>query len=120
MFLTPANVLQYLIDHNFADLETVVDGRFAVRDLSHRNHNFRVTCGLREYLVKQVKRWSSGGRDNIDTEGSLYSLVRADDRFVSLRDLMPESYGYDPEHSILIQQFLAGQSDMHEVPDRFS
>jgi aminoglycoside phosphotransferase (APT) family kinase protein len=120
MFLTEANVLHYLVERNFADLEAVVDGQFSVRDLSYRNYNFGVTCGRREYLVKQPKKWTPAGRGSIDSEASFYWHVRTDASFLPLRGLVPESYGYDPQHSILILKFLPGQIALHHAPDPFS
>jgi hypothetical protein len=120
MFLTEANVLHYLVERNFAGLEAVVDGQFTVRNLSYRNYNFGVTCGRREYLVKQPKKWTPAGRDTIDSEASFYWQVRTDPRFLPLRGLVPESYGYDPLHSILILKFLPNQTTLHHAADRFS
>jgi len=120
MFLTEANVLHYLVERNFAGLEAVVDGQFTVRNLSYRNYNFGVACGRREYLVKQPKKWTPAGRGSIDSEASFYWLVRTDPRFLPLRDLVPESYGYDPLHSILILKFLPNQTTLHHATDRFS
>jgi len=120
MFLTEANVLHYLVEHNFADLESVVDGQFAVRNLSHRNHNFRVTVGSREYLVKQPKKWTAAGRASVEIEAAFYWYVRTDRRFESLRGMVPESYGYDPLNSILILHFIPQQIAIQEAPDGFS
>lgn len=120
MFLTEANVLHYLVERNFAEMGAVVDGRFTVRSLSYRNYNYAVTCGRREYLVKQPKKWTPAGRGSIDGEASFYWQVRTDPRFRPLRSLVPESYGYDPLHSILILKFLPHQTTLHHAPDRFS
>src|ERR1035438_3137823 len=120
MFLTEANVLHYLVERNFAGMEAVVDGRFTVRNLSYRNYNFGVACGSREYLVKQPKKWTVSGRGSIDSEASFYWHVRTDPRFLTLRPLVPESYGYDPLHSVLILKFLPDQTALHHAPDRFS
>jgi hypothetical protein len=120
MFLTEANVLHYLVERNFADLESVVSGDYAVRSLSYRNYNFRVTCGSREYLVKQPRKWTALGRGSIDREASFYWQVRTEARFQALGSLVPESYGYDPTHSILILKFLPEQTDLHHAPERFS
>src|ERR1035438_7296493 len=106
MFLTEASVLHYLVGRNFARLDAVVDGQFTVRNLSYRNYNFGVSCGRREYLVKQPKKWTPAGRGSIDSEASFYWQVRTDPRFLPLRPLVPESYGYDPLPSILILKFL--------------
>src|ERR1017187_2506680 len=120
MFLTEASVLHYLVERNFAGLEAVVDGQFTVRNLSYRNYNYGVACGRREYLVKQPKKWTPAGRGTIDSEASFYWQVRTDPRFLPLRGLVPESYGYDPLHSILILKFLPNQTTLHHAPDRFS
>jgi Ser/Thr protein kinase RdoA (MazF antagonist) len=120
MFLTAANVLHYLVERNFADLESVVSGDFVVRSLSYRNHNFRVTSGAREYLVKQARKWTALGRGSVDREASFYWQVRTQPRFQALRSLVPESYGYDPTHSILILQFLPEQTTLHHAHDLFS
>jgi len=120
MFLAPANVLHYLVAHNFADLESVVNGQFAVRDLSHRNHSFHVTCGSREYLVKQPKKWDRSGRASFDCEAGFYGLVRTHAAFAGLRDLVPEAYGYDPPNSVLILEFLPSQTSLQDAADRFS
>jgi Ser/Thr protein kinase RdoA (MazF antagonist) len=120
MFLTEANVLHYLVERNFADLESVVSGDFAVRKLSYRNRNFRVTCGAREYLVKQARKWTALRRGSVDREASFYWQVRTEPRFEALRGLVPESYGYDPPHSILILKFLPEQTTLHHARDRFS
>jgi hypothetical protein len=120
MFLTEASVLHYLVERNFAGLEAVVDGQFTVRNLSYRNYNFGVACGRREYLVKQPKKWTPAGRGTIDSEASFYWHVRTDARFLTLRRLVPESYGYDPLHSILILKFLPDQTALHHATGRFS
>jgi len=120
MFLTEASVLHYLVERNFAGMEAAVDGQFTVRSLSYRNYNYAVTCGRREYLVKQPKKWTPGGRGSIDSEASFYWQVRTDPRFLPLRDLVPESYGYDPQHSVLILKFLPHQTALHHATDRFA
>ena len=71
MFLTEANVLHYLLSKRFAAAEDVVSGNFLVRGLSRRNHNFRVTSGAREYLVKQVRKWDAEGRASLEREAAV-------------------------------------------------
>src|ERR1039457_6075051 len=106
MFRTEPNFLHSLVERTFARLDAVVDGHFTVRNLSYRNYNFGVTCGPREYLVKQPKKWTPAGRGTIDSEASFYWQVRTDPRFLPLRGLVPESYGYDPLPSLLLPKFL--------------
>ncbi|HUB82431.1 MAG TPA: aminoglycoside phosphotransferase family protein [Bryobacteraceae bacterium] len=110
MFLTEASVLQYLLDRRFADLESVVDGDFSVANLSRRNRNFGVVCGARQYFLKQPKTWDASGRHTLEQEAALYWQCKTDPGFQPVRALMPESYGYDPVHSILTLEFLGHRS----------
>jgi tRNA A-37 threonylcarbamoyl transferase component Bud32 len=120
MFLTEANLLPYLLDRKFADLESVVAGDYRVRSLSRRNRNFRVTCGAREYFIKQPKKWKASSRRTLEQEAALYWQAGVDEGFRPLRLLTPESYGYDPNHSILTLQYLSGQTNLYRLEDRFS
>jgi fructosamine-3-kinase len=118
MFLTEASVLQYLLDRRFADLESVVDGEFYVGNLSRRNRNFRVVCGSRQYFLKQPKKWDAPSRRGLEQEAALYWRCKTDPRFESLKALIPESYGYDPVHSVLTLEFL-GQRNLRHFDGRF-
>jgi len=120
MFLTEANVLHYLLQRRFADLASVVDGAYHVCNLSRRNRNFRVTCGRREYLVKQPKKWNAPARKTIDREAAVYWRAKSDPRLEPVRALVPESYGYDPENSVLILEYLAEQRSLRQSRERFS
>src|SRR5436853_1986201 len=111
MFLTEANVLHYLVDRQFADLDAAVSGAFAVRSLTRRNRNFHVRCGEREYLVKQVKKWSFEARASLEREAASYRYFQADPRLASWA---PHCYAYDPGNSILILEFLAGHIELYD------
>src|SRR6516164_8424180 len=54
VFLTEANVLHYLVRRGFARYDAVTSGDYAVRNLTRRNRNFRVSAGAQEFLVKQA------------------------------------------------------------------
>jgi Ser/Thr protein kinase RdoA (MazF antagonist) len=120
MFLTESNLLPYLLERRFADLESVVGGEYEVWNLSRRNRNFRVVCGERAYFIKQPKNWDAAGRRTLEQEAALYWQARVDPGFRPLKELMPESYGYDPQRSILTLQYLAGPSNLFELEDRFA
>lgn len=120
MFLTEANVLHYLEARKFAVLESVAGGTYAVRNLSRRNRNFRVTCGRREYLIKQAGKWDFSGRSTVEQEAAFYRQARTDPRFEPLRLITPESHSYDPENSILIFEFLPDDIPLADSPARLS
>jgi len=117
MFLTEANVLHYLVEKQFADLETAVAGGFAVRSLTRRNLNFHVTCGAREYLVKQAKQWDLDARTSVEREAAFY---RPPEAGKPLAHLAPQCYAYDPPNSTLVLEFLSGHMELYDAPDRFA
>ena len=117
MFLTEANVLRYLADRQFGDFETAVSGEFAVRSLTRRNRNLHVTCGPREYLVKQANRWDFGGRTSVEREAAFY---RQRETRKQLANLVPQCYAYDPPNSVLVLEFLPRHTDLYDAPDRFA
>jgi hypothetical protein len=117
MFLTEANVLHYLMDRQFGDLETVVSGGFAVRSLTRRNLNLHVTWGAREYLVKQAKGWDAGARSSVEREAAFYRRQETSQRSAPL---FPQCYAYDPPNSVLVLEFLTGHTDLYDAADRFA
>ncbi len=119
MFLTEANVLHYLTGRRFAGAEVVVRGEYEVRNLSRRNRNFRVTCGAREFLVKQAGQWDEPGRASVEREADLCRRAATDTRFAALRPLVPAVYSYDPGNSILIFEFLPDESALSDAPTCF-
>ena len=115
LFLTEANVLYYLVERQFGDLEAAVTGAFSVRSLTRRNLNFHVTLGTREYLVKQAKGWDLGVRTSLEREAAFYRRQEA-----GKSALLPQCYAHDPPNSVLVLEFLSGHTDLHDAPDRFT
>ena len=120
MFLTPANILHYLLEKRFADLEDVVSGQFTVRSISRRNHNFRVTSGAREYLVKQIKKWDQESRSSLDREAKLYWETANNPCFAPVAALAPQSYAWDPSNAVLILEYLPEHTELYDLHDRFA
>lgn len=120
MFLTEASVLHYLLDKRFAGPEDVVAGRFLVRGLSRRNHNFRVTAGAREYLVKQVRKWDAGGRASLEREAAVYWQARTNPSLAPVAELAPRSHAWDPPNAVLILEYLPEHVELYDLPDRFA
>jgi len=120
MFLTDATVLDYLHARGFVGLDAVTSGQYAVRNLSRRNRNFRVSTGTTELLVKQARQWTVSGRTTIEREAALCRRAHLENGFEPLRRLVPAPYSYDPGHSILIFEFLPGRSALFDSPHRFS
>jgi Ser/Thr protein kinase RdoA (MazF antagonist) len=111
VFLTEANVLHYLVRRGFARYDAVTSGDYAVRNLTRRNRNFRVSTGAREFLVKQAGEWNHAGRATIEREAALCRQAHTDARFAAVRRLAPATYSYDPNASILIFDCLSASAD---------
>lgn len=120
MFLTEANVLDYMTGRGFAGPEFVVRGEWSVRNLSRRNSNFRVSRGGHEFLVKQAGTWDLPGRASVEREADLCRRAATDARFQPLRPLVPDVYSYDPVNSILIFEFLPDEASLADEPGRLN
>jgi Ser/Thr protein kinase RdoA (MazF antagonist) len=92
-----------------------------VRSLARRNLNFHVTCGTREYLVKQAKGWDFEARTSVEREAAFYRQQETNQRLAPLGlALAPRCYAFDPPNSVLILEFLSGHTDLFNAPDRFA
>jgi 5-methylthioribose kinase len=120
MYLTAANVLHYLFEKGFAHPQDVVSSNFTVRALSRRNHNFRVTSGTREYLVKQVRKWDAEGRASLEREAAVYWQARTNPRLAPFMELAPRSHAWDPPNAILILEYLPEHTELYDLRDRFA
>jgi Ser/Thr protein kinase RdoA (MazF antagonist) len=116
MVLTQSNILHYLLDKHFSEIESAVSGSFVVRSLTRRNLNFHVSSSTQAYLVKQAKGWDVQSRASLEREALFYRQAETDRR---LAPLAPQCYAYDPPNSILILEFLSGHTDLYRVADRF-
>src|SRR5260370_28779298 len=120
MFLPEANVIDFMTGRGFAGAGFVMRGEWGVRNLSRRNSNFRVTRGGHEFLVKQAGTWDLPGRASVEREADLCRRAATDTRFRALRPLVPDVYSYDPDHSILIFEFLPDEASLSDKPERLN
>jgi aminoglycoside phosphotransferase (APT) family kinase protein len=75
---------------------------------------------VREYFLKQPKKWDVPSRRSLDQEAAIYWRTKTDPAFEALQALVPESYGYDPDNSVLTLQYLAEQRNLGRRADRFT
>jgi hypothetical protein len=115
MLLTPTNICQYLIARRIISNDSVVDGAFAVIDVSRRNRNFKVFQGKhRGYFVKQIQHWDPQAVAMLQCEAACYWLARHDEAFAGLARVTPEFCSYDLERHILITRLLPDSENLHE------
>lgn len=115
MFITTNNICHYLLAKGFVSSESVVDGDFAVVDVSGRNRNFKVIRKRKpSYFVKQIQHWDAQKIAMLQCEAACYWLAHNDDDFASLEPLMPEFHSYDVERQILITGLIAESENLYE------
>ena len=117
MLATPYEAVAYLLKERLLGEKDVLDGRFAIFDVSRRNRNYRIIGprGL-SFLVKQST--SSPPKQTIgsfeiaalDNEARVCQFLLSLNRG-ALRDFIPECRHYDLENDVLILRTLGnGQS----------
>lgn len=99
MLITASNICHYLIARRVISSESVVDGDFAVIDVSGRNRNFKVIRQFHAgYFVKQIQQWDEQTVAMLQCEAACYWLARNDSDFAPLATVMPEFHSYDLLH----------------------
>jgi hypothetical protein len=115
VIITTANLLHYLLAKGLLNVESVVDGDFAVVDVSGRNRNLKV---IRKhspgYFVKQVRHWDAQKIAMLQCEAACYWLAHNDPDFAALAPLIPEFHYFDFERQILITGLIRNGEDLWE------
>ena len=114
MILTSQNLVHYLVDRGLVPARAVVDGDFAVRDLSRRNRNFHVRVGPGGLFVKQPQDWEPHSTETLRREASCYLLARDDPDFAALAELLPRFHHFDAEALVLVLELLPAEETMAE------
>ena len=115
MLITASNICHYLIAQRVISSESVVDGDFAVVDVSGRNRNFKVIRKIHSgYFVKQIQQWDAQTVAMLQCEAACYWLARNDSSFASLATVMPEFHSYDLERHILITELIPEGENLYE------
>lgn len=107
MFLSPQNLVHFLLDPALVTAASVVDGDFAVVETSRRNRNFKVLRGPHPGLfVKQAQDWEPYSLETLRREAACYRLAASDPDFAALATLLPRLYHFDPVRHVLVLELL--------------
>lgn len=112
-------VLDLLIARDLLSPRNVVDGGLAIRDVSRRNRNFRVTTDDGpSYLVKQG--FGAEGRATVSHEAAVYSALGSRDG--RLRRYLPVCHAWEPDQALLVLELLPRARSLaeHQARGRFS
>lgn len=115
MLITSGNICHYLLSKGFVSSESVVDGDFAVVDVSGRNRNFKVMRNRHpSYFVKQIQHWEAQTIAMLQCEAACCWLARNDVAFAPLAPLTPYFHSYDLERHILITGLITEGENLYE------
>ncbi len=121
MILTPANLAHYLMARGLVTPASVVDGDFAVVDMSRRNHNLQVTRGEEPGLfVKQVGDWDPLSAETLRREAACYWLAGNDPDFAALAAMMPRYHLFDPARQALVLELVPDTESLGEYHRRLN
>ncbi|HET6232252.1 MAG TPA: phosphotransferase [Longimicrobiaceae bacterium] len=119
MILSKHNLVHFLMEHGLVTPAAVVDGGYAVHDLTRRNRNFRVTLGDGTGLfVKQAQDWTPYSAETIRREAACYRLARTEPAYAALGGLLPRDRLWDETAQVLVLELLPGRENLSEYHHR--
>jgi len=107
MDLDANNVVSYLRQRGLLFPEPAASAAVAVKDVSRRNRNLRVSVGATGFMVKQVRTASNEDVMMLRREATCYRMAQSD---AQLARLMPSLLVYDARSNILVTK-LAGDAE---------
>ncbi len=114
MFLTPENVVGYLVARGVLETEAVVSQNVSVTDSSRRNRNFKIELANRNGLfVKQIPAVFTETVGSIYREAACYDLGLSDPSFASLQPYIAPLVDYDPRQHTLTTELLPDAENLN-------
>ncbi|MBN1204734.1 MAG: aminoglycoside phosphotransferase family protein [Myxococcaceae bacterium] len=115
MFLTPTNLLHYLMDRGTLPPGAMADEDLTVVEAGRRNRNFKVLRGQAQGLfVKQVPMLAAETIGSLHREALCYQLAKESPHFAPLEQLAPRLVDYDPRRHTLTLGLLAESENLNE------
>lgn len=108
MVLTLDNLHNYLLEKGTLDIASIVDGSYSASQSRTRNTTFNVTRRNGKHLfVKQLVAFDSQNTYILQKDATCLWLIKNEKAFAALSRFVPDYFGYDAEHQVLITEFLA-------------
>lgn len=113
--MTPATVVDYLLEHGLIAHESVVDGDLTITDATRRHRNFKVILRNRpSYFIKQSNNADPQAIATLRREARCYWLAQHDVDYQKLATLLPRCYGFDDQRHILVIELFRGAQNLSE------
>jgi len=114
--LDASGVAGYLADRGLITRDP--EPRVSVSIISRRNHNLIVRLdGEPTWFVKQIRSPVAEVVESLRREAACYHFAGRDAELAPLAELMPRCVFYDPDHAILLMEYLRGANgaEAHQV-----
>lgn len=115
MRLTKKNITPYLLDKGFLNPEWFISGHYMLTQTMSRNSIFKIqhkeSTGL---FVKQLIAQDSMNSYLMQKDATSHYLIHQSDLYKDTIQYIPQYYGYDPNHHILVTEYFTNTKNIHE------
>lgn len=116
MRLTKKNITHYLLDKGFLDASSFISGDYMLTQTQSRNCIFRIQQQKAEGLfVKQLVSQDATNSYLMQKDATSHYLIHQSNLYKETATHVPEYYGYDPNHNILVTEYFANTKNVHEL-----
>lgn len=115
MRLTKKNITPYLLDKGFLNPEWFISGSYSLTQTMSRNSIFKIqhkdSTGL---FIKQLITQDSTNNYLMQKDATSHYLIHQLDLYKETVQYIPQYYGYDPNHQILVTEYYTNTKNIHE------
>lgn len=117
MRLTLQNLAHYLVDKGFLHPKYPINGQYLVTQQQSRNSIFQIQLGQLSsgLFVKQLNSLDGQNGYLMQKEATANYLIHKTGVLAQLTPFVPEYFGYDPSHHVLVTQYFLQAQSLHEV-----
>ncbi|WP_420575087.1 phosphotransferase family protein [Kordia sp.] len=116
MRLTKKNIAHYLLDKGFLEPTSFMSGDYMLTQTQSRNSIFKVQQQQDKGLfVKQLITQDATNSYLMQKDATSHYLIHQSDLFKETSTHIPDYYGYDPYHNILVTEYFANTKNVHET-----
>ncbi|EDP98299.1 phosphotransferase [Kordia algicida OT-1] len=116
MRLTKKNITHYLLDKGFLEPTSFMSGDYMLTQIQSRNSIFKIQQQQEKGLfVKQLITQDATNSYLMQKDATSHYLIHQSDLYKETATHIPDYYGYDPYHNILVTEYFANTKNVHEI-----
>lgn len=119
MRLTKKNITHYLLDKGFLEPTSFMSGDYMLTQTQSRNSIFKIQQQQEKGLfVKQLVAQDATNSYLMQKDATSHYLIHQSNLYKETANHIPDYYGYDPYHNILVTEYFTNTQNVHEVTYR--